>query len=863
MAKYDAEVEREQLLEARVSGVELSDYVDASIWNVAGRVLDGIALALPAKHVFQKVAALAAGAMGSADATVRQAGVMALAICSEGCRDVMSPQLEMLLEAVLRLRTDPDPLVREAVLSALCSFAEFVNPRILNFHATVLPAAVAMMTADGGDPWIVQRGCQVVECFVDGLDRDELQPYLPQLLGLLGEQLVRPGQEAYVQEMIVAALASLAVGAGRHIVPYVAGLSAALLPLMEAKDPKLLRLRGHAAECMGYTAVAAGRELCREHLPRIMALVGESFSMESIELKERTFIALEALLEAFGEDLAAYVPALVAVLRENIESTDYLQFEEKVDADHAAIVDAVNRLAGDDDEGGEVGGAAASAVAGEDEDDDDDDEEEEDGMGDVELKVHTSHVEMKATALSCLGFMAKHCPSSFAPHLFDAITLLENHAGAFHVKLRQRALMSLACCVSSMLAVYPPLPPASPAEPATLSAETRAVYDRVMFALTQVLARESDSATVATACVTIQTICKEMGMAAVTVHHAGLMKELLKIGRGRARCQLVNDDGEGGRTHEEEDEDEEAAAALDPARASAAIAAAAAGAGFGRAGAGAGGHDEDGDEDDDHDHELIDEATDAVMQVGKAMKHHFAMYLPDVVKVWGAYSKPSRSYLDKLMAVGLWADLVTGIGATFASQVPAVMPAVLSAAADPNPELRRNGLFCVGVLLEGCTDACRPYLASMLQAMHPSFVMARGGAREEELALDNAAAALCKAIIAVPEAVPLAAALPPLVNMLPIRADWEETRAVFVCLLGLLAAENAEALKLLPRILHIAAVALAPESRVPAEVQQGVVAMNLRVLARSTSPATQAAFAAAVSSLDERDRGVLSAVVAS
>lgn len=913
-------------------------------------MLDAAAIYLPAKHVMEKVSIAAAAAMGHATPTVRHAAIMALAIISEGCRDEMAPQLQTLLEAALRFERDPDASVREAVLAMMSTFAEFVNPRILHYHGLILPAVGRMIMAEPDSPWIVERACQVVECFVDGLDRDVLKPYLEGLLSLLAGQLRRPGLPDFVSEMVVAALGSVVVGAGPYIKPFAGGLLDTLMPLTEVVEPKLARLRGHATECIGHVSVAAGKDICRPHLARLMASIAASVGMESLELRERVFVGVEALVEAFGEELAPMIPGMVKVLREVIVSSEYLEITERADEASAAVADALGRLAGEEDEDA-AGGAGGGAGGEDDEDEDSDDDESEDGA--LDFRVHTAAVELKATALSTLSYIARHCPASFAPFLLDAVKLLEDHVRAFHCKLRQRAVLGLASLMFSLLATRPPLPPKSPEEPATMATEVRAsveqrpassrapdsmpccghlavqafpltasashapvcfpaapcrlshpqcsfvlslppplppsptlplqvreVFDRVMFAISEVMRLEGDPDTVSSACVALQTICKDTGMAAVTTHHAVFMRELFKIGRGQARCQRVNDDGEGGHAFDEAAE-ADGSAALDPKSAAAAIAAAAAGAGFsmggvagavggagaapeedrraGRGGAAGGG---DGDDNEEVDRALIDEATDAVMSIAKAMRGYFGMYLPEVVRVWSAFGKPSRSYLDRLMAVGFWADIAEGVGPAFNPFVPSILPGVLAGATDPNPEVRRNSLFCIGALIQYCTDAARAALPSLLGALHANLAIKRNGNMEEDLPLDNAVSAACKAIVAVPEAVPLSAALPPILALLPIRGDYDESKNVFGCLMRLLTAEKPEIMAHLPALLAVVAQSVGPAARTPEDVQQGIIAASLRAVAASGSPSAQATLRAAMAALSEEHRSGLTAFLA-
>jgi len=349
-----------------------------------------------------------------------------------------------------------------------------------------------------------------------------------------------------------------------------------------------------------------------------------------------------------------------------------------------------------------------------------------------------------------------------------------------------------------------------------------------------------------TLCAAAAAIIKKYGMAALDLHHAALMKQILKIGREKAACQLSLDDGEGGavmhRNHAAEAG--EAEETLEEA-----IAGTSGGA------AGGGGEDEDNA---DHD-ELVVEATEVVVAAAHAMRGAFVIYLPAVMRAWRHNLAPSRPTADHQMVIGLWGDLAQALGADFGASIEFVLPTVLVAAATDNRDTRRNALFALGCMVEAAPAVCAPHLHDILSAMHAALVLPRERHADNAL-IDNAAAAVARAIMAAPDAVPLAVALPPLLARLPLATDREEDATIMRCIMPLLQAAHPDLMRLLPQVAAFLGYSLRPGNRTPRSAIDTYVYPAVHAFMLSAPADAKDAFVAAVGALPEAQRDAIVAL---
>lgn len=772
--------------------------------------------------------------------------------------------LQPLLELVIRLTHDPDLVVVEAAYWALSQLAEYVAPPILAHYDVILPALTAGLAHT--DSLVLQRVATVIECYVDGLAAHIIAQHLPSLLPALGAALVRPDQPFVVQEMVVSAVASIASASDHRMMPYLEGLVAVLSPLVLATDDTLLRLRACAIECMAYVAVAVGKAAFAPYLPPLMTAARDSMQFDYLELSEKTFTTFAILAECYGADFAEYVPmvlaAALATVRQNAtmllhsrEDHDLFAMEARLtgavanedDEREVAGPSAVGSGDGDEDGTGDGGGTAAAAADGDDDDDDDGGEGDDDGDSDdgvmddpgVRVKLHMGEAELKVAAAKCVGLVARHCPHAFAPHLEGATNLFLRMTSHVVQEMEETAVSALTNFVRARIELDPLIPPPCGVGPPCLTAASQAYYDQVITSFIRVMAGSRNRAVVGTACLGIQEFCKMMGYAAVEAHHRAIVNELCVIGREKALCQTTDDDGEGGLL-------EVSAVTRTEGEAPAAE-----------------GDDDDGEHDElrEHDVQLIDEATDAAIQVMIALGDVATLYLPRIVKVWRRFTKPSRPSFDRLMAIGMFADLIDGVGSLMEPHLPEILSIAFDALGSSERDVQRNAVFCLGIAAAKFPDFCKPTISHFLAALYPFLSLKRGKASIDTL-LDNVVAAAARIMMAIPTAVTPASAVPAMVELLPLRADLVENRTVYSCLLALLEAQEPAAVAAIPKLIPALVETLADESMLARPVAATVVAPRLRNFLATATPEAAAAYTAAVDSCSEGGRAALAAILA-
>nr|KAJ3419498.1 hypothetical protein HK105_006877 [Polyrhizophydium stewartii] len=187
--------------------------------------------------------------------------------------------------------------------------------------------------------------------------------------------------------------------------------------------------------------------------------------------------------------------------------------------------------------------------------------------------------------------------------------------------------------------------------------------------------------------------------------------------------------------------------------------------------------------------------------LGPNFPHVFAPFLPLIAK----HYQKSRPVSDRSMAVGSLAEIVDGLESGISQFTGDLLQLFMRALRDDEEEVRSNAVFGLGVLIQYSTVDLTSYYPQLLQLLHPFFK----STAKSNLA-DNACGTVARMILRAPGAVPLDQVLPVFVEALPLKRDFVENESVIKCLLGLLDAQNAAAVALLPRIVHVFGQMLAP-----------------------------------------------------
>ena len=195
------------------------------------------------------------------------------------------------------------------------------------------------------------------------------------------------------------------------------------------------------------------------------------------------------------------------------------------------------------------------------------------------------------------------------------------------------------------------------------------------------------------------------------------------------------------------------------------------------------GDDEDGEEigeTSEYDWVVIDTALDVVIGLSIALGSQFG-------ELWKIFEKPvmkcasSQENFERSTAIGVIAECTSNMGAAVSPYTPQLLKLLLHRLKDEDPETRSNAAYATGLLIANSTDSNTylPAYNQILQLLEPLL--------QTELArtLDNASGCVSRMIMAHPDRVPISQVLPVLIDILPLKEDFEENKPIYECIVGL------------------------------------------------------------------------------
>jgi hypothetical protein len=521
-------------------------------------------------------------------------------------------------------------------------------------------------------------------------------------------------------------------------------------------EPSLFMMRGRALECLGHIAVAIG---CESFAP-YFELGMQGISLRDEGLQEYSYIFVANCAKVVGERLNAYLPTIIPHLLEVVGESElsYLVAEDD-EEDEAEDTHRMHAHSGD--------------VDLEDEDDDDDDD------GQYKLNVHEGFINTKKSALTAIGSLAEHTGSSMMPYIVDCLqAVLKIPSGAahsLHKLIRAEGLSILPDLLNVLCCAYGPTASPGKGEVVSLHATVAESCLSSLEAIVTVLDEDEEKLPVSMALEGAGGIVKRVGIAALTVHTSDgkvigdkLMSSILNLLLEKGACQSILS------------------------------------------------RDADEEDDNGHDNVVMDSVCDLIGTFAKQIGSAFVPYFEGLRTPLLKFTKPSRAYSDRAMAIGCFAEVVNEIDAAAATYVDILLPILQGGLADEAESVRRNSAFCVGALCSSCGAALLHLYPQLLQWLHPLCLRssAQTGTDTGGGDTDNALSAACRMISTSPSSVPLQHVLPVILDALPLRADMLESPYIYGCLAKLVESLEPVATSLMPRILVAFAQAIHKDSKV-------------------------------------------------
>jgi hypothetical protein len=186
------------------------------------------------------------------------------------------------------------------------------------------------------------------------------------------------------------------------------------------------------------------------------------------------------------------------------------------------------------------------------------------------------------------------------------------------------------------------------------------------------------------------------------------------------------------------------------------------------------------EESSEYDWLVIDTALDVVIGLSKALGEQFG-------EVWKIYVKPvmkfasSPTTYERSTAVGVIAECTRNMGSGVTPFTSQLLKLLLHRLSDEDPETKSNAAYATGLLLYSSTDSAAylPSYNTILGKLEPLLQTRRART------LDNACGCVCRMIMAHQDKVPVDDILPVLVDLLPLKEDYEENEPIFECITGL------------------------------------------------------------------------------
>lgn len=182
----------------------------------------------------------------------------------------------------------------------------------------------------------------------------------------------------------------------------------------------------------------------------------------------------------------------------------------------------------------------------------------------------------------------------------------------------------------------------------------------------------------------------------------------------------------------------------------------------------------DAEETSEFDWVVIDTALDVVSGLAVALGPSFAELWKVFEKTILRYASSSES-LERATAVGVLAECINGMGAAVTPFTNSFLRLLVHRLADEDPQTKSNAAYAIGRLIE------RSEASNILLKEYPIILTRLEPCVEMNVSRlqDNASGCLSRMILKHRESVPIKDVLPVLVNILPLKNDYEENDPVY------------------------------------------------------------------------------------
>lgn len=690
---------------------------------------------LPTKVVVETLLNSSASMISAKGNALEQAsGLLVLAVLTEGIQaeliDKYSKEFEGLLGKVMDAVETPNQSLRVTRYGFLVlgQWADYLWPLMQPHTKRVLSASIHWLNCDRDA--VVEAASNVVRTFCDGMDDDEIAPYVNDI-AIHALDLFSRGSRLTPRVAITAIqmCSALSLSAKQAFAPHFDRCLIAVSPMLNLQGEEYGDLRAHATALLGHLAIVsvdctpqgAGNPFFA-HVPEILSKSFAALTVDDINYRESVHSLCGNVALAMGVHIEPFLKEVLQVLLSGCLSDDGDVRETFVDRGGAQhISELIMRVAGE----------ARN-------DDDDEEDEDEVDRGKVVVSVREAAADSKAAALSSLEsicsvyWKAYPARSLRGTQLASSLVVISNTAleasEHLHPSVRANALELLGKTVALGFAIECDLPPIRPtreqleeyASRTFLDADLERVWlpdlswgnaararvpemsdnaeETVIPLLLESMTCDTQKSVAAKVCETLQLLAQETGPTFLgnPEHSTDVLLAFCTLLRGEGVCQrhderLNDDDDQAG--HENDDDDE-----------------------FRR-----------------HDEQLLDNVVEGLAAVTKALgPDAIRPMLGEVLPALMRRSKPKMPLRDRICAVGALSQLITNARGGYdpSSGNKLVNVAMDAMRQSDDACLRRNGLVLLGALVD--SGERRLDLLTCLTHLRPLFAHHVASAKEKE-----------------------------------------------------------------------------------------------------------------------------------
>lgn len=282
------------------------------------RVMDVLALGLPASQVYPVVQSLLERYMVSPNPGHRRAALMMLGTCVEGIAEYLSQNIQVVWAVVDRGLADADADVRKAACTAIGCLCEHCEEECAARHAVLMPAILDLLN----NPVTQKYACIALDSMLEIMPNDVetyLNPIMERLIVLLDTSPID------IQAVIMGAIGSAAHSAKERFTPYFQTTVSKVQRFLTGGDStEEVELKGIIMDSLGTFAQAVGKETFRPFFSDIMAQAFLFLQAGNPRLSECSFITFDIMADVFGEEFSSYLPQVIPAIIKSLRQEEHV-----------------------------------------------------------------------------------------------------------------------------------------------------------------------------------------------------------------------------------------------------------------------------------------------------------------------------------------------------------------------------------------------------------------------------------------------------------------------------------------------------------------------------------------------------------